>query len=85
MHAKFEVAGFICYGNMRQFVFERQIRFFGNHLGVLLVMYGLHLQLVGKRVVDFLFAIIELFWLALMADALVCRNPFVEGGGSFWV
>jgi len=26
--AKFEVSGFICYGNIREFVFKRQIRFF---------------------------------------------------------
>ena len=28
LHAKFEVAGFIYYGNIRKFVFKLQIRFF---------------------------------------------------------
>ena len=28
LHATFEVAGFINYGNVREFVFELQIRFF---------------------------------------------------------
>ena len=32
--------------------------------------------------VDFLFAIIELYSLALMADALIRRIAFVEGDGS---
>ena len=58
-HAKFEVAGFIHYGNIRESVFKRQIRFLSHPLDR--VTYRLHLQLVEKRVVDFLFAIIELF------------------------
>ena len=61
LHARVEVAGLIYYGNIREFVFERQIRFLSNLLGELGVSYGLHLQLVGKLVIDFLFAIIELF------------------------
>jgi len=28
LFAKFEVASFICYGNISEFVFKRQIRFF---------------------------------------------------------
>jgi len=28
LRAKFEIAGFIYYGNVREFVFKRQIRFF---------------------------------------------------------
>jgi len=39
---KFEVAGFIRYGNMRQFVFKRQICLLGYRLGELAVTYGLH-------------------------------------------
>ena len=42
-------------------------------------MYTVHLWLDGKRVVDFLLAIIELFSLALTAAALlsrICRNFF---------
>jgi len=58
--AKFEVAGFIYYENIREFVFKRQNRFFEPpFVKELVVTYRLHLQLVGKRV-DFLFAIIEL-------------------------
>ena len=70
-HAKFEVAGFICYGYIREFVFKRQIRFLIHSSGKLRVTYALHLQLVEKRVIDFLFALIELFLLAPTADALI--------------
>ena len=45
---------------------KRQICFLSHPLGDLGVMYALHLQLVGKRVVDFLFAIIERFSLAII-------------------
>jgi len=34
LRAKFEVAGFIFYGNIREFVFKRQIRFWGYPLEV---------------------------------------------------
>ena len=61
LRVKFEVTGFIYYGNIRKSVFKRQIRYLIHPLGELGVTYGLHLQLVEKRVVDFLFAIIELF------------------------
>jgi len=61
VRAKFEVAGFIYYGNIRESVFKRQIRFLSHPLGDLGVTDGLHLQLIGKRAVDFLFAIAELF------------------------
>ena len=46
-------------------------------LGDLGVTHRVHLWLVGKRIVDFLSAIIELFSLALTAAALlseICRN-----------
>jgi len=45
--------------------------------GDLGVTHGVHLWLEGKRIVDFLLAIIQLFSLALMAAALlseICRN-----------
>jgi len=52
--------------------------------GDLGVTHGVHLRLDGKRIVDFLLAIIQLFSLALMAAALlseVCRNRrFLKGG-----
>jgi len=70
LHAKFEVAGLIYNGIIREFVFKRQIRFLSHPLWELGVTYGLHLWLVGKRVVDFLFAISELFSLALTVETL---------------
>jgi len=43
LHAKFEVDGFIYYGNIREFVFKRQIRFSRHPFGEIDVTYGLHL------------------------------------------
>ena len=47
------------------------------------VTYTVHLWLVGKRVVDFLLALIELFSLVLMAAELlseICQNQcFLKG------
>jgi len=40
-HAKFEVAGFIYDGNIRESVFKRQIRFLSQPLGELGITYGL--------------------------------------------
>jgi len=40
------------------------------HFGDLGVTYALYLQLVGNRVVDYLFAIIELFSLTLTVETL---------------
>jgi len=71
LHAKFEV---IYYGNIRKFVFKQQICFSSHPLGELGVTYELHLLLVGKRVVDFIFAITELFSLSFTANALIRRN-----------
>jgi len=42
-------------------------------LGDLCVTCTVHLWLAGKRVVDFLSVIIELFWLSLTAAALLCE------------
>ena len=39
-------------------------------MGDLAITYALHLQLVGKPVVDFLFVIIELFSLSLTVETL---------------
>jgi len=33
LRAKFEVTGFICYGNISESVFKRQIRFLSHALG----------------------------------------------------
>jgi len=39
-------------------------------LGVLGATYDDHLRLIGKRVVDFLSALIELFWLGVTAEEI---------------
>jgi len=39
-------------------------------LGNLGATYGDHLRLIGKRIVDFLLALIELFLLGVMAEEL---------------
>ena len=56
-------------------------------MGDLGVTYKVHLWLDGKRVVDFLLAVIELFSLALTVAALlseICRNRrFSDGVGHF--
>jgi len=49
---------------------KRQIRFLSHPLGELGVTYALSLYLVGKRVVDFLFAMIEYISLALTVQRL---------------
>jgi len=41
--AKFEVAGFICCGNIKESVFKRRIRFLSYPLVELKVTYGLYL------------------------------------------
>jgi len=41
--AKFEVARFIYYGHIREFVFKRQIHFLSHPLGDLKVTYALRL------------------------------------------
>jgi len=52
--------------------FEQICRFafFGHPLGDLGATYDDHLRLIGKRVVDFLLALIELFSLGVTAEAL---------------
>jgi len=46
------------------------LTFFGPPLGDLGATYDDHLKLIGKRVLDFLLALIELFSLGVTADAL---------------
>ena len=48
----------------------RRFAFLRPPLGNLGATYGDHLRLIGKRVVDFLLALIELFLLGVTADAL---------------
>jgi len=43
LFAKFEVAAFIYYGNIKESVSKRQIRILSHPLGELEVTYGLHL------------------------------------------
>jgi len=70
-HTKFEVSMITCNKDMK-----------GNTpLGDLRVTHRVHLWLDGKHIVDFLLVIIELFSLALMAEALlseICQN-FLKG------
>ena len=47
-----------------------RIAFLRPRLGDLGVTYDDHLRLIGKRVVDFLLALIELFSLGVTAEAL---------------
>ena len=56
---------------------------FETPFGDLGVTHRVHLWLDGKRVVDFLLAVIELFSLALTAAALlseICRNRLFPTG-----
>ena len=63
--------------NVKIFVLSHPLGNFG-------VTHRVHLWINGKRVVDFLLVVIELFSLALMAAALlseICRNQrFLKGG-----
>jgi len=43
LQAKFELAGFIKYGNILESVFKQKIRLLSHPLGELGVTYGLHL------------------------------------------
>jgi len=45
LRVKFEVAGFVSYGNIRESVFKREISFLSHPSGELGVTYGLHVQL----------------------------------------
>ena len=47
-----------------------RLAFLRPPLGYLRATYDDHLRLIGKRVVDFLLALIELFTLGVMAEAL---------------
>jgi len=55
---------------VRFFNANRPFAFFKPPLGDLGATYDDHLRLIGKRVVDFLLALIELFSLGVMAEAL---------------
>jgi len=55
---------------MRLFTEIGRLAFFRPPLGDLGATYDDHLRLIGKRVVDFLLALIELFSLDVTAEAL---------------
>ena len=44
------------------------------HFSLLWTTYDVHLGLIGKRVVDFLLVLIELFSLGVTAEALRAKN-----------
>jgi len=52
---------------------KQQNRVLYHPLGDLGVTYTVHIWLVGKRVVDFLLMLIELFSPALMVEAVLCQ------------
>ena len=56
-------------------------------LGILGASYAVHVRLVGKRVIDFLLVIIEVFSLGVMAEALRAiidwKSAFLKGVGHF--
>ena len=57
----------------------------GGRLGT---TYDVHLGLIGKRIVDFLLVLIELFSLSVTAEAprakIDRKSAFLKDGGSVW-
>jgi len=86
-HNKFKMSTITCNEEMKSNAKCKKILVLSHPLGDLGVTHMVHLWLDGKHVVDFLFAIIEFFLLALMAAALlseICRNRrFPAGVGHF--
>ena len=86
-HATFVFDGFIYYGNIREFVFKRQFRYLSHPLGELGVTYGPRLYTAGKCMVEFLLAMIEIFWYLLRLrrykQILVEVGIFQRGVGRF--
>ena len=67
---------------------KRKNRSLSHPLGPLGVTYALHLWLVGKPVVDFIFVVIELFSLSPTVETLWAEigrsRRFSKGGESLW-
>ena len=67
---------------------KRKNRSLSHPLGHLGVTYALHLWLVGKPMVDFIFVVIELFSLSPTIETLWAEigrsRRFSKGGGSLW-
>jgi len=85
-HIKFKMSTVTCNEEMNVMP-NVKIFVLSHPLGDLRVTYTVNLWLAGKRVVDFLLAIIDFFSLALTAAALlseICRNRrFPTGVGHF--
>ena len=85
LYAKFEVVGFIFYGNVREFVFEREIRFLSHPLGVTGNVRTSFIARWEEHVVDLLLAMTEHFSLALTVETLSSywsKSALFRGGGS---
>jgi len=72
LHTKFEVSTINCNEDMKRHEKCKNSRF-ETPFGDLRVTHRVHLWLDGKRIVDFLLLIIELFSLALTTEALICE------------
>jgi len=69
------------------FTEKKQNRVLCHPLGYLWVTYTIHLWLVGKRVIDYLLVLIELFSPAPTVQVLWANWSklwFLKGGGSLW-
>ena len=82
-HSKFEVPTITCNEEMKGNAKCKKILVLSHPLGDFGVTHRVHLWLDGKRIVDFLLEIIELFLLPVTAAALlseICRNRrFLKG------
>jgi len=67
---------------------KRPLCVFRPSLGCLEARYDVHLNLIGKRVVDFLLVIIELFFASCYACGATreyrLESAILEGSGSLW-
>ena len=72
---KFEMSTITCNEEMKGNAKCKKILILSHPLGDLGVTHKVYRWLDGKRVVDFLLAIIELFSLALTGSGTIKRNP----------
>jgi len=85
-HTNFEMSTVICYENMKGNAKICKNSFFEPPFGELGVTQRVHLWLGGKRIADFLLAIIELFarsydWGTIKRN--LSKSVFSEGLGHF--
>jgi len=81
-HIKFEMSTINCNEEIKG---NAKCKNLSHPLGDLRVTYTVHICVDGKRVIDFLLAVIEFFSLALTAAALlsdICRNRRFPTGES---